>query len=52
MLHTLLQRFADFDRIFAITVAVPAVKTFERGFDIRFTGIAQIALLGDGLLQM
>ena len=52
MLHTLLQRFADFDRIFAIPVAVPAVQTFQRSVDLVIRRIAQYALLGDRLLQM
>ena len=52
MLHTLLQRFADFDRVFTIPVAVPAVQTFQRSVDLVIRRIAQYALLGDRLLQV
>ena len=52
MLHTLLQRFADFDRIFTIAVAVPAVQTFQRSVDLVIRRVAQYALLGNRFLQV
>ena len=52
VLHAFLQRFTDNHRIFAVTVVVPAVETFQRGLNVRLAGVTQRALLGDGLLQM
>ena len=52
VLHAFLQRFTDFHRIFAVTVAVPAVEALKRGINFVVGRVTQRALLRNGFLQM
>ncbi|SVK50289.1 Uncharacterised protein [Acinetobacter baumannii] len=52
MLHARLQRFANFDRVFAGTGIVPTVQTIKRSFHVGVAGVTAHALLFQRFLQV